>query len=364
MDLISSQEINHIAHQNTQKTTQKTQGSGFVPFPPGLKRVRLVRRRNRFAVEARWDPEETLEARSEAADLVEAGQGIRGIVEARRDAGETGGGSPGPSPGASPESADAVFALHLPNSGRMSELLQPGVLGLAHIDGKGERRTIGRLLLVQYEGRWVSVDAHMPNRLFARCLEEGILPPFIGYTVLKAEVPWGQSRVDFLLARRPSIRLPSLPSMSPTEERLSSGKFSSPGAHGLPAAVLRDLDGAPTESMFLVETKSCNLVVDGLGLFPDAPTARGTRHLKDLIEAVNAGYRAAVVWFVQRDDARALAPHAEADPEFALAFKEARAAGVEAYAYRCLVEPSGMKVLDEIPVCIDVSEYKKRRTAD
>jgi len=251
-----------------------------VPFPPGLTPVHVVARRNRFTVEA------TL------ADG--RGQSPRGTA----------------------------LALHLPNSGRMTELLQPGTLGLAHLlsdpagvpdvadrQGKpgGGRRTAGTLLLVRYAGRWVSVDARMPNRLFARCLAEDRLPPFRGYTHWRTEVRWGQSRVDFLLE-------------------------------------------APDRPPCLVETKSCNLVEEGLALFPDAPTTRGTRHLLELAEAARSGRRAAVVWFVQRDDAAALAAHRNADPDFARALAHARSAGVEAYAYRCRVEPDGITVLGPIPV--------------
>ena len=86
----------------------------------------------------------------------------------------------------------------------------------------------------------------MPNRLFARCLEEEGLPPFRGYPSWRAEVRWGQCRVDFLLE-------------------------------------------APGRPPCLVETKSCNLVEDGLALFPDAPTTRGTRHLLELAAAVQQG---------------------------------------------------------------------------
>lgn len=246
-------------------------GQVFVPFPTDLQPVRLVRRRNRFVVEAHRDTQRDAEVDHVVDD------------EAR------------------------VTALHLPNSGRMTELLRPGALGLAQIDRESGRKTAGTLLLVKYEGRWVSVDARMPNRLLSRCLEMDALPPFRGYSSWKAEVSWGKSRVDFMLT-------------------------------------------SPDKPEFLVETKSCNLVEDGLALFPDAPTARGTRHLKELAEAVAMGYRAAVVWFVQRDDARAFAPHGKADPDFAQALREARARGVEAYAYRCLVEPKGVTVLGEVPI--------------
>ena len=265
---------------SSMKRNTNKPGRAFVPFPPGLVPVHIVARRNRFTVEAT------------------------------------------PAPGdASP------VPLHLPNSGRMTELLEPGTVGLAQLTGKARhlapdettapaaarradgtpRRTAGTLLLVHYAGRWVSVDARMPNRLFARCLEVNMLPLFRGYASWRGEVRWGQGRVDFLLE-------------------------------------------APDRPPCLVETKSCNLVENGLALFPDAPTSRGTRHLTELAEAVETGRRAAVVWFVQRDDAHALAPHRAADPAFAQALARARAAGVEAYAYRCRVEPAGIRVLDEIPV--------------
>lgn len=305
--------------QSTTATRSSHQIEAFVPFPPNLQPVRLIRRRNRFTV-----------------DVCRGDEGVE-------------------------------VSLHLPNSGRMTELLQPGTLGLAQVDREGEagravakdgeswkdreadkdgetgkagkdwevgkagkaekaekdgRKTAGTLLLVQYQGRWVSVDARMPNRLLARCLETGALPPFRGYSTWKAEVSWGKSRVDFLLSSSGG----------------SSQNDSSPD------------NSVPGKPAFLVETKSCNLVEEGLALFPDAPTTRGARHLRELAEAVDVGYRAAVVWFVQRDDARAFAPHAKADPDFARAFRDARAKGVEAYAYRCLVEPIGITVLDEIPI--------------
>ena len=285
--------VKQIATDGLQATVDRSgshdmnSSRAYVPLPPALQPVRLIRRRNRFVVEARWDMEaQAVSMRAAWA----SGNGYDSSKEVR------------------PWETRDILPLHLPNSGRMTELLQPGTLGLAHMDGTGSRGTVGTLLLVQYEGRWVSVDARMPNRLFARCLELGALPPFRSYTTWKAEVLWGHSRVDFLLS------------------------------------------ASSSKPKFLVETKSCNLVVQRLALFPDAPTARGARHLRELAEAVALGYRAAVVWFVQRDDADSLAAHAEADPEFARALDEARDRGVEAYAYRCLVEPSGITVLDEVPV--------------
>lgn len=258
-------------------------GSGarpFVPFPEGLVPVRFVRRRNRFVVEV----------------LPDWPMGTEGAPA-------------GPCPG-------ELLLLHMPNTGRMSELLTPGTLGLAALDGGGARKTAGTLLLVRYEGRWVSVDARMPNRLFAAALEKSFMKPFRGLDERRAEFPWKGGRIDFKLWK------------SQTAD---------------PAR------GREKETV-LVETKSCNLVEDGVALFPDAPTERGARHLYDLIRAVKEGHRGAVVWFVQRDDAKSFAPHRVADPAFGEAFDAARAAGVEAYAWRCRVSPEGIEVLDAIPV--------------
>lgn len=201
------------------------------------------------------------------------------------------------------------LALHLPNSGRMPELLAEGTPGLAHLGPGG--RTAGRLYAARHGGRWVSVDARMPNRLFAAALEAGALPEFAGLSIRRREVPWGAGRMDFLLGP-------------------SAGR------------------GAEAGTLALVETKSCNLVEDGVALFPDAPTLRGARHLAELQAAGAQGYRAAVVWFVQRDDAGVLRPHPTADPAFARALAAAVDGGVEVYAYRCRVTPGAIRVLDRI----------------
>lgn len=199
--------------------------------------------------------------------------------------------------------------LHLPNSGRMSELLRPGAEALAWLRPAGAAggRTAGRLVLVRHGERWVGVDAGLPNRLFAAALAGGRLEPFAGWRVVRAEPPLGAGRADFL------VEGPG-------------------GARGV------------------VETKSCNRVDEGVALFPDAPTARGRRHLEELAEAVRGGSRAALVWFIQRDDARLLRPFAGLDPAFAEAARRAAAAGVELYAWRCRLEPEGVTLLGPVPV--------------
>jgi sugar fermentation stimulation protein A len=201
---------------------------------------------------------------------------------------------------------------HLPNSGRLGELLVPGrkVL-LAHRAVKG-RKTSYDLNLVEMEGRWVSVDARLPNELVEEALRDGRLGPLAGYQTLRREVPYGRSRFDFQLT-------------------------------------------APDRRVCLVEVKSVTLVLDGLGCFPDAVTLRGQRHLNELADATEAGYRAAAVFCVQRDDAAGLRPHDEADPGFGRALRQAARRGVEIYAYACRVAPGRIEIAHPLPVHLESS---------
>ena len=99
-----------------------------------------------------------------------------------------------------------------------------------------------------------------------------------------------------------------------------------------------------------IETKSVTLVIDGLALFPDAPTIRGAKHMGSLAQAVAAGHRAAAVFVVQRDDATAFATNDEADLDFGVAFREALAAGVEAFAYSCRVSERAIDLSCRLPI--------------
>lgn len=195
---------------------------------------------------------------------------------------------------------------HLPNSGRLSELLTPGRPCWLVPRSEPHRRTPLDLLLMEYAGVLVSVDARLPGPLFAEAVAERRLPEFSGFVRLEREVPCGESRLDFRL------------------------------------------DGP--DGPLWVETKSVTLVEDGVALFPDAPTLRGQRHLRQLIRQVERGERAAVVFVIQRPDAEAFMPHARADPTFAAALAEAARAGVEVHAFRCAVLLDEIRIASSVPV--------------
>lgn len=200
---------------------------------------------------------------------------------------------------------EAVDA-HLPNSGRLTELLTPGRLCWLSPAGSPSRKTDFDLKLVEYAGVLVSVDARLPNPLFAEALEEGRLAPFQAVRDVRREVQLGESRIDF------GLEMP---------------------------------DGDAW-----VETKSVTLVEDGRALFPDAPTARGKRHVGTLVDAMRQGSRCAVVFVVQRPDAEVFAPHEAADPAFTDALRDAAGTGVELYAWNCRVSRQAIGIDRQIPV--------------
>ncbi|MHB9105601.1 MAG: DNA/RNA nuclease SfsA [Armatimonadota bacterium] len=199
-----------------------------------------------------------------------------------------------------------VVRAHVPTSSRMRELLVPGAEVLLVGRPRPGGATQHDLVMVRAACGLVSVDSRVPNRLLGVVLREGGLAEFMGWELVRPEVTLGDSRLDFLLS-----------------------------------------DG---ERRCWIEAKSVTLVVDGAALFPDAPTARGARHLGELAKAREAGDRAAAVFIVQRGDADRFTPNRALDPAFALALEDAARRGVEIYAYCCRVEPGSISIERRIPV--------------
>jgi sugar fermentation stimulation protein A len=164
-------------------------------------------------------------------------------------------------------------------------------------------------LVMAYHGdTLVSIDSRVPNRLLDRALRAGAVPEFAGWDFARGEVTLGESRLDFLLTQG--------------------------------------------ERRCWIEAKSVTLVEDGTALFPDAPTARGARHLRELIAAHAAGDRAAAVFVIQRHDAVRFTPNRATDPDFAAALADAATAGVEIIPYTCTVTPAGISLAERVAVVL------------
>ena len=198
---------------------------------------------------------------------------------------------------------------HVANTGRLRELLVPGVtVWLANASREG-RRTSWDLVIVEHGEQLVSVDSRLPNHLVGIAFGEGAIPMLAGYPGCRAEVTYGSSRFDFRL------------------------------------------DG-PDGTCFL-ETKGVTLVVgDRRARFPDAPTIRGARHLRELASYAREGGAAAAIFVVQRADAVAFAPNDASDPAFAHALRQAADDGVRVAAFRCVVTTEAITLGDELPVIL------------
>ena len=179
------------------------------------------------------------------------------------------------------------------------------------------------LALVDLGHTLVSSDSRLPPALVYEAFAKGQLGQFSRYTWAHREVTFSHSRLDMVMGN---------------------------GGRNVPKSTTPY--GTPSEQSGLcyLEMKSVTLVDDGVGLFPDAPTSRGVRHMDALAQAVGEGHRAAVIFVVQREDAHAFSPNDKADPLFGSALREAQAAGVEAYAYRCRVSPEEIVLAEQLPV--------------
>ena len=196
--------------------------------------------------------------------------------------------------------------VHVKNTGRCRELLVPGRTVYLVQSDNPKRKYAYDMVTVEKGELMVNMDSQAPNHIFEEFLRNGGLCD--GITYIKPEYTYGKSRVDFYFER----------------------------------------DG----EMHLVEVKGVTLETNGVCRFPDAPTQRGTKHLRELTKAAGEGFCCWVCFVVQMDGMKYLEPNFDTDPEFAAALKRAAEAGVRVKAYCCRVVPGTVKLDHEIPVQI------------
>lgn len=204
------------------------------------------------------------------------------------------------------EAEGAMAPCFLPNPGRLKELLIQGSEVLLVPQKRGDRKTPYDLFALRHHGMWVVVDSRVPNRLVHEALLSHSIPELSGYGEVKPESVYGSSRLDFLL---------------------------------------KGEGGA-----CLLEVKSCTLVENGVAMFPDAPTTRGRRHVEELLEAKKQGYRACVLFLIQRGDAGVFRPNDVTDPDFGRALRKAASGGVEVLAYASVFDDKEVRLTEKVPV--------------
>ncbi len=208
--------------------------------------------------------------------------------------------------------ADVRFAsgreatVHCANPGSMSGCAPPGWRAMVSESGNPARKLPYTLEMVNNGRCWIGVNPVLANALAAEGIRAGKVPELSGYPSVRREAVWGEAtRFDFLLS----------------------------GSLG----------------QCYVEVKSVTLATeDGCSAFPDAVTARGTRHIAELLAAKAAGHRAALLFVVQRSDARGgFRAAAGIDPVYAEALRQAHAVGLEVYAHLAEVSPEGLSLTSE-----------------
>lgn len=197
---------------------------------------------------------------------------------------------------------------HVKNTGRLGELLVPGTRAWVQEHEKTDRKTKFSLIAVEREGICYNIDSQAPNELAGEWLESG--KAFSGRTVsqIRKEQKYGNSRFDLMF----------------------------------------QLDGKKT----FMEVKGVTLNQSGTALFPDAPTLRGEKHVRELTECLEQGYGACILFVVKFGTAQQFAPNTERQPEFAEALKSAHQAGVLVMAAKCRVTPEEIRIEKEIPVIL------------
>ena len=187
--------------------------------------------------------------------------------------------------------------VHVKNTGRCTELLISGCEVWLTAPGNPDRKTKYDLVAVKKDnGILFNIDSQAPNKVVKEWLDRQ------DYERVVPEYKYGDSRIDFYMERR--------------------------------------------GEQYLMEVKGCTLEKDGVGYFPDAPTERGVKHLRELTSAVNNGYKAMLAFVIQMDGVSEVRPNTDTHAEFGLALDEAKAAGVEVLFLKCHVEPDMLVIVD------------------
>lgn len=189
--------------------------------------------------------------------------------------------------------------VHVKNTGRCKELLLPGAKVILEVSDNPARKTKYDLIAVYKEGLGlVNIDSQLCNKVAGEWLATQ------GYDYIKPEYTYGASRVDFYMEK----------------------------------------DG----EKYLMEVKGCTLEIEGIGYFPDAPTERGVKHLKELTTAVEHGFHCSVAFVIPMEGVMEVRANVATHKAFGDALEEARQAGVEVVFLPCKVLPDEVKIAEAV----------------
>lgn len=195
---------------------------------------------------------------------------------------------------------------HVANTGRMQELLVPGVPCLIRAAANPARKTAWDLLAVEHRGSWVCLVASWANDFMGEWLAQGRIPGFDHCDSIQREKKIGHSRFDFALEQ----------------------------------------DG----HRWLFEVKSVNYVIDGRAIFPDAPTERGRRHVEELLALRSEGWQTGIFFVTMGQPVTSVGFNIDSDPAFAAVMRRALAEGMECRAFAAEIRPPQVLFCGERPI--------------
>ena len=193
---------------------------------------------------------------------------------------------------------------HLPNTGRCKELLIDGAIVYLLPSDNPNRKTKYSLHFVENNGALVAMYSQNANNVVFEGIKKGLVKELNGYDIVDSEKTIGNSRIDIYLANKRDFK----DSSSDSSNNLVDETY--------------------------IEVKSVTLIKDGIAQFPDAPTERGRKHLKELINLKKEGFRAVVFFLIQHPNGNSFRPNWENDPEFSETLVEAYNNGVEILVYK------------------------------
>ncbi|NQU54525.1 MAG: DNA/RNA nuclease SfsA [Bacteroidetes bacterium] len=197
------------------------------------------------------------------------------------------------------------IVAHCTNSGSMKSCIENGAEVYLTPVNDPKRKTKFTWEMIKINGNWVGINTGIPNKLAFEAISSGEIPELAGYTNVKREVTFGDSRFDIFAENE--------------------------------------------KEQCFVEVKNVSMKEGKYALFPDSVTTRGQKHLKTLIEVKSKGMRAVMLYIIQRSDVEVFAAASEIDPDYAKFLKEAVEAGVEVIPMQATVTPEKIELVKKLP---------------
>lgn len=199
----------------------------------------------------------------------------------------------------------SIETAHVKNTGRCKEILLPSTeVILAESDNPNRKTKYDLVAAYKKDFGLINIDSQAPNQVVKEWLQK------CNYDYVKPEYQYGKSRIDFYMEKG--------------------------------------------NEKYLMEVKGCTLEVDGVGYFPDAPTERGVKHVRELTAAVDNGYHCIIAFVIQMNGIKEVRPNISTHPKFGDALQEAKEKGVKILFLQCNVNEDGFEIISELQMCMEI----------